>query len=100
MNGVEQAISVTTVTEVLEFVFYLDRDLISRYGDSFTDPNGRYNILDLSLREQWLTHINLYGFNSGEPNFSQEVYQKTLSFQNSGLLFRGDWNVVLEYSID
>jgi hypothetical protein len=40
--------------------------------DSKIDQNGRYIILDISLFDQRLTFVSLYGYNSDEPEMFNE----------------------------
>ena len=37
--------------------------------DSILDPNGRYVILDITLYDQRVTFVCVYGHNSDEPYF-------------------------------
>ena len=68
--------------------------------DSVCDENGRFIILDISLYDQRLTFVSLYGFNTDNPDFFQEIYKKISCFSNSSILSCGDRNVTLDHSID
>ena len=68
--------------------------------NSAIDTKGRYIILDLTLLEQRLTFVCLYGYNTDEPCLFNEIFNKVLSFSNTSLIFCGDWNVVQDHHID
>ena len=68
--------------------------------DSICDENGRYIILDLSLFEHRLTFVSLYGLNTDEPQFFDEMFNQLSNFSNSSILLCGDWNVVQDYTLD
>ena len=67
---------------------------------SISDENGRFIILDLSIYEHRLTFVCLYGYNTDEPIFLDNILQKVASFSNTSFLFVGDWNLVQDHSID
>ena len=66
----------------------------------FIDQNGRYIFLDLTVYEQCLTLVCLYGYNTDKPEFFTEILQKSAGFANTSFLFCGDWNVVQNKSDD
>lgn len=68
--------------------------------NSIIDIDGRYIILDLSLSSQRITFVCLYGFNTDEPSFFNDIYKKMASFSNTSFLLCGDWNVVQDTNID
>ena len=68
--------------------------------DSKIDQNGRYIILDISLFDQRLTFVSLYGYNSDEPEMFNEIMKNIASYSNTSYLLCGDWNVVQDTSID
>jgi hypothetical protein len=59
-----------------------------------------YNILDLTVYEQRLTLVCLYGYNTDKPELFTEILQKSAEFANTSFLFCGDWNVVQNKSDD
>ena len=68
--------------------------------NSIIDIDGRYIILDLSLSSQRITFVCLYGFNTDEPSFFNDIYKKMATFSNTSFLLCGDWNVVQDTNID
>jgi hypothetical protein len=43
----------------------------------FIDQNGRYIFLDLTVYEQCLTLVCLYGYNTDKPELFTEILQKS-----------------------
>ena len=64
------------------------------------DSNGRYIVLDLTIQEQRLTLVCLYGFNTDEPQFFHEIMQKIALLDNSSVILCGDWNFVQDKFLD
>ena len=64
------------------------------------DKDGNYLILDISLGDKRITLVGLYGPNDDEPNFYGKIYEIALKIGNPGMVWVGDWNVVLNYDLD
>jgi hypothetical protein len=60
----------------------------------------RYIILDLTVYEQRLTFVCLYGYNTDVPQFFTDILYKSAVFANTSYLFCGDWNTVQNKSDD
>ena len=71
-----------------------------KVNDSILHQNGRHIILDLTVYEQRLTLVCLYGYNTDKPELFTEILQKSAGFANTSFLFCGDWNVVQNKSDD
>ena len=71
-----------------------------KVNDSILDQNGLYIILDLTVYEQRLTLVCLYGYNTDKPELFTEILQKSAGFANTSFLFCGDWYVVQNKSDD
>ena len=71
-----------------------------KVNDSILDQNGHYIILNLTVYEQRLTLVCLYGYNTDKPELFTEILQKSAGFANTSFLFCGDWNVVQNKSDD
>lgn len=67
---------------------------------SLLDTNGRFIILDVSLYDQRITLVSLYGHNSDQPDFFSDVKHNVLTFSNSSIVLCGDWNTVQDYNLD
>jgi exonuclease III len=65
------------------------------------DPNGNFIIIDLTITNcVRLTLVNIYGPNSDNPDFYQHLHNKIDSFENNSILMCGDWNLVLDPTVD
>ena len=71
-----------------------------KVNDLKIDENGRYIILDLTVYEQRLTFVCLYGYNTDVPQFFTDILYKSAEFVNKSYLFCGDWNAVQNKSDD
>ena len=65
-----------------------------------TDTNGNLVAIDLTCVEQRFTLISIYGPNEDNVPFFLDLKQIILEFNNSSVCICGDWNLVLDYSID
>jgi exonuclease III len=65
------------------------------------DPNGNFIINDLTITNCIrLTLVNIYGPNSDNPDFYQQLQNKIDIFENNSILMCGDWNLVLDPTVD
>jgi hypothetical protein len=60
-----------------------------KVNDSILDQNGHNIILDLTVYEQRLTLVCLYGYNTDKPELFTEILQKSAGFANTSFLFCG-----------
>ena len=58
--------------------------------DSILDQNGHYIIFNLTVYEQHLTLVCLYGYNTDKPELFTDILQKSAGFANTSFLFCGD----------
>lgn len=65
-----------------------------------TDNDGNLLALDMVIEENKVTLINIYGPNSDTPNFYDMVRDVLLDFDNEYIFLCGDFNLVLNPSID
>ncbi len=61
----------------------------------YSDPNGRFLILSISLNELPLLLVNIYAPNNDDPEFYLDVFAKVNQFEYSSLIVAGDFNAVL-----
>ena len=66
----------------------------------FSDPEGRYLFLDITIHSCRLTMGVVYGPNVDDPAFFENIYTILDSIGNRSLLLGGDWNVVQDYDLD
>ena len=68
--------------------------------NTYRDQNGNIILLDISISDQRLTFVNIYGPNDDSPDFYDNLKEKILKQGNSGIIVVGDWNLLLDPSID
>ena len=59
---------------------------------SFSDPEGRFVIVDVKLESKTLTLVNIYAPNGDKPTFFQNVLNQLLCFDCSEIILGGDFN--------
>lgn len=64
------------------------------------DPEGRYIILDITINNNRITLVNLYGPNLDQPTFFTTLNTKLAGLDNNNTVIGGDFNVVQNYTID
>jgi len=64
------------------------------------DPQGNYIILTLKTMEKEIVLINVYGPNRDEPEFYDSLINKIKETQNLNVIMAGDFNLVLNPTID
>ena len=64
------------------------------------DPQGNYIILTLKTMEKEIVFINVYGPNRDEPEFYDSLINKIKETQNLNVIMAGDFNLVLNPTID
>ena len=47
-----------------------------------------------------ITLVNIYGPNEDKPNFYDNLQQSVIEFNNEHIIYCGDWNLVLDHSLD
>ena len=64
-------------------------------NSSYSDPNGRFDIISVTVNKMPLLLVNLYALNSDDPDFFLEVFAKINQFDYTSIIFWGDFNAVL-----
>ena len=64
------------------------------------DPNGNFIILDITIQDQRLSLVALYGPNDDTPDFFENLKNKIVVLGNSSIIIGGDWNVVQDFYLD
>ena len=64
------------------------------------DLEGRYVIIDLTIHNNRLLLVNLYGPNEDDPTFFDIIRQKIEHYTKSEVLMGGDFNVVQTFNED
>ena len=66
----------------------------------FSDPAGRFIIVDIETEGRVLTLVNIYAPNQDKPDFFRKVADQLLSFDCEEICLGGDFNLVLDISMD
>ena len=66
----------------------------------FRDNNGNLLIVDLTICNQRLTLVNIYGPNTDNPSFYKLILQRLKLLNNTSHILGGDWNLALNPYID
>ena len=64
--------------------------------NTISDNSGRYLILDVSIYQQRVTLVNIYGHNEDKPAFYEEVIEQIENLPNDHRIIGGDFNFVLD----
>jgi hypothetical protein len=65
------------------------------------DSKGNFIIIDITIINCLrFTLVNIYGPNNDDPHFYTDLHTRIDSFENDSILICGDWNLVLDPSID
>ena len=62
----------------------------------FHDNDGRILILDILLKGQKFTLVNIYGYNNDNPIFFEEVENNLQEFVCESVVMGGDFNIILD----
>ena len=66
----------------------------------FSDPDGRFILVDLKLENKTITLRNIYAPNDDNPNLFKNVLSHLLSFEYEHIIPGGDYNLVLDVQND
>ena len=66
----------------------------------FSDPGGRFILVDLKLENKTITLGNIYAPNDDNPNFFKNVLSHLLPFECEDIILGGDFNLVLDVQND
>lgn len=64
------------------------------------DPNGNYIILEIKIKDEVITLVNLYGPNEDKPTFYEDIKQKINELENDNVIICGDFNLVMDPDVD
>ena len=71
-----------------------------KINNSISDQDGNYIICDLSVADNKLTLINLYGPNKDTPLFFQNIIDIAETIGNENLIICGDLNTIQDEKLD
>ena len=64
------------------------------------DSNGNMLALDIEIQDLRFTLITVYGPNKDTPSFYTELSNTIQKFDNASIAMCGDWNLVMNQSLD
>ena len=67
---------------------------------SYSDPVGRFLLIDIHTENKTLTLANIYAPNNDDPFFFENFYNHLLTFDCGELILGGDFNLVLDVQKD
>lgn len=76
------------------------RDSQVKLGPSIVDLNGRFIIVEVEINDIKILLCNVYAPNVDTPNFFVEIATKLEKFENSNIIWGGDFNFVIDNSLD
>ena len=68
--------------------------------NSHRDQYGNMILLDISITDQRLTFVNIYGPNDDCPDFYDRLKESIFKQGNDGIIIVGDWNLLLDPPTD
>ena len=78
----------------------IGKDVEIEIHKQIIDEDGNYIILDITISNQRLTLINLYGPNNDNPMFFQNIADHIDNIPNDKYIVCGDYNCILDPSLD
>lgn len=77
-----------------------NKDIDLKIHKKIVDDNGNFIIVNMSIYNQQLTLVNLYGPNSDNPNFFKLISNQIDDNDNTDIIICGDYNCVLNPKLD
>ena len=75
-------------------------DIEIKLHEILKDNSGRFLILDMTINDQRMTLVNIYGYNIDKPDFFHSVLNQMKNLENEIVVMGGDWNVVRDHDLD
>lgn len=76
------------------------RTIPFKHISTISDPNGRYVVVSGLIFSVHVTLLNLYGPNYDDPSFFRKVFNLVPNLSNTHLIIGGDFNLVLDPTLD
>ena len=77
-----------------------NNDIDLKIHQKIIDDGGNFIIVDMTIYNQRLTLVNLYGPNSDNPNFFKQISSHIDNIHNTDIIICGDYNCVLNPELD
>lgn len=76
------------------------RGLDCNIGMTVKDTNGRYLLIEVEINQCPILICNVYAPNVDSPNFFAEVAQQIQAFDNTNIIWGGDFNFAMDPMLD
>lgn len=70
------------------------------HNTTITDPEGRFIIINISINNAPITIANIYGPNTDDASFFQNVFSTLSNHSHCPIILAGDFNTVLDPTLD
>lgn len=70
------------------------------HNTTITDPEGRFIIINISINNAPITIANIYGPNTDDASFFQNVFSTLSNLSDCPIILAGDLNTVLDPTLD
>ena len=81
-------------------VILFNNNFTFQISKTYSDPEGRFIICDLTLNKNQLTLTNIYAPNNDDSNFFTSVFSHLADFKCDEIIIGGDFNLVLDVEKD
>ena len=68
--------------------------------ETITDKDGNYCAIKLKMFETDISLITIYGTNTDQPSFYDDIIEILNNFQSASIIMCGDWNTVQNQNLD
>lgn len=82
------------------FAILINKNIYISNNTEISDPEGHYIIINASINNTEMTIANIYGPNSDNDEIFNKVFSIVSTFPQSKILIGGDFNTVLNPSLD
>ena len=76
------------------------KNLEYKVHNSISDPDGNFLLLDITVYNNRFTLATIYGPNTDNPSFFQNVSEKISEFNKNSVVWCGDFNLVQNAKLD
>ncbi|XP_063794680.1 olfactory receptor 6C74-like [Pseudophryne corroboree] len=99
-NWIGECVSAPYTNKTRGVAILFDRNLQFSILKKYIDPEGRFILLDVSFDNMVYAFLNLYASTGSNNLFFADVLQRVLSWGGQNLILGGDFNMVVDPSMD
>ena len=104
MKNLFDLVGIVTVISVLlsqmQVAILFTKNLEYKVHNSISDHDGNFLLLDITVYNNRFTLATIYGQNTDNPSFFQNVSEKISEFNNNSVVWCGDFNLVQNAKLD